>query len=127
MKTVLVFMIVGMMIAAQTVTAQERKVVDKQFIAVSSFLVLSSIYDTETTFAALRNGGYEKNPIMRPFVKSGRPATYAFQLGLDALAIFLSYEMKKSHSNIGKAWWVLPTMMATGHTVAGSLNLRYAW
>lgn len=109
--------------------AQEnQKVVDIKFIAVSAYLVTMTVFDVETTFGAIRNGAHEANPIMKPFIDSGRPATYALQLGIDALLIFVAYEMKKSsNSDFNKRWWVLPMVSATEHAVCGGLNLRYAW
>lgn len=106
--------------------AEEKKVIDSKFIVASSYLILASIYDTETTFAVIRNGGHECNPIMKPFVKNGRAATYAFQFGLDAIIIYASYEMKKS-KKFEQVWWILPSFVATSHVVAGSLNMRYVW
>ena len=108
---------------------KEKKVIDTEFIAVSSYLVLMTVFDVETTFAAIRNsGGREANPIMRPFVKNGRAATYAVQLAVDALFIYIAYEMKGSkHKEFRKMWWISPSIVGTAHGIAGGLNLRYIW
>ena len=106
----------------------EEKVIDKNFIAVSSYLVAMTIFDVESTFSAVRNGAHEANPIMKPFVKSGRPATYAIELGADALFIFIAYEMKASKkTTFNKTWWIVPMVAGTAHGICGGLNLRYAW
>jgi hypothetical protein len=106
----------------------EDKVLDTKFIMVSSYLILASVFDAESTFSAVRNGAHEANPIMKPFVKRGRLATYGYLLASDASFIYLSYQMKKSsNKDLRKAWWVGPAIIGSGHTVAGGLNLRFAW
>jgi hypothetical protein len=108
--------------------SKDKKVIDSKFILVSSYLVAMTVFDVETTFAAVRNGAHETNPVMKPFVKSGRPATYGISLGIDAAFLLLAYEMKKSSNvTLNKTWWVLPSMAATGHGIAGGMNLRYCW
>jgi hypothetical protein len=105
----------------------EEKVVDTKFIAVSSYLILTTVFDIETTFAVIRNGGHEENPLMKPFAKN-RAYMYGVQLGIDALAIWLSYEMKGSkHKEFRKIWWVAPMIVGTTHGVMGGLNCRYIW
>lgn len=106
--------------------AEEKKVVDTNFVLVSTYLVAMTIFDVETTFAAIRNGAHEANPIMRPFIKRGRGATYGMQMGINAIVIGSAYLMKKD-PKWNKAWWVIPSVWATGHGVAGGLNLRYVW
>ena len=65
----------------------------------------------------------EGNPLMRPFVKSGRPILYAVQSLINAGVIFLSYKMKQGGS---KLWWVMPVALTAGHSVAGTYNIRLA-
>lgn len=106
----------------------EKKVIDKNFIAVQSYLVLMTVFDIETTFAVIHNGGHEENALMKPFFNSGRPAVYALQLGIDALVIYLSYEMKKSsHKEFNQTWFVAPMVIGTTHAICGGLNFRYMW
>ena len=65
---------------------------------------------------------------MKPFFNSGRPAVYAVQLGVDALVIYLSYEMKKSgHKEFNQTWFVAPMVIGTTHAVCAGLNFRYMW
>ena len=85
-----------------------------------------TIFDVETTFAAIRNGAHEANPIMRPFIKRGRGATYGMQMGINTIIIGSSYLMKKD-PKWNKVWWIIPSVAATGHGIAGGLNLRYVW
>jgi len=105
----------------------EEKVIDTKFIAVSSYLILTTVFDIETTFAVIRNGGHEENPVMKPFAKN-RAYMYGVQFGIDALVIWLSYEMKGSkHKEFSQTWWVAPMIVGTTHGVMGGLNCRYIW
>jgi hypothetical protein len=105
----------------------EKKVLDLEFVAVSSYLVLMTVFDVETTFAVIRNGGHECNPVMKPFTKN-RAYMYGVQLGLDALVIYVAYEMKGSkYPAFGKTWWVVPSILGTAHGVAGGMNMRYVF
>lgn len=75
---------------------KNARVVDTNFVLVTSSLVTSMIFDVETTFVAIKNPNVrEGNPIMRPFVNAGKPATYAFLGGVDAGIVYASYRMKK--------------------------------
>jgi hypothetical protein len=106
----------------------DEKIIDGKFLSVSAYLIATTLFDVETTFAAIHNGACEANPILKPFVKSGRPATYGFELGADALFLFIAYEMKASkNSNLNKAWFILPMVAGTVHGIAGGLNLRYVF
>ena len=103
----------------------EEKVVDTEFVAVSSYLVLMTVFDVETTFSSIRNGAHEANPIMKPFAKN-RAYMYGVQLGVDAIVIYLAYKMKKSET-WRPVWWIAPSIVGTAHGVAGGLNLRHCW
>jgi len=106
----------------------QEKVIDKQFIAASSYLVLTTIADIETTFSVIHHGGHEENPVMKPLFKSGRPAVYAAQFGIDAFVIYLSYQMKKSkYKEFNKTWWIAPMILGTSHAACAGLNFRYIW
>jgi hypothetical protein len=108
--------------------AETKQIIDGKFIAASAYLVAMTVLDIETTFAAIHNGAHEANPVIKPFIKNGRPATYAFEIGIDALTLWTAYKMRASENKtLNKTWWILPTIMATGHGVAGGLNLRYIW
>ena len=132
----IVFIVINLILMASICFAQtdqftyhpptEKKIIDINFITVSSYLILTTIFDLETTFSAIRNGAHEANPIMRPFVKRGRGATYGMQMGINAIVIGTSYLMKKD-PKWNKGWWVIPLVVATGHGVAGGLNLKYVW
>lgn len=125
-KTVLALTMGASLLFASGSFAEDKKVIDEKFIATSAYLVGSTIFDVETTFAAINNGAIEANPIMKPFIKNGRLATYGVQLGLDAAIIYASYKMKES-SKFGRVWWVAPMFIGTSHTVCGGLNLRLIW
>jgi hypothetical protein len=104
-------------------TAQKR-VADRNFWILTGVTVAATVYDTETTFAGIKNGAREGNPLMRPFVESGRPATYAVQMAVTGGISYLAYRQKKRGS---AGWWFFPVVLTVGHTVAGSLNLRYVF
>jgi hypothetical protein len=107
--------------------AVHTKVVDTRFLINSGFLVGSSAFDVETTFAALKNPHVrEGNPIMKPLVDLGRPATYSFVGVMDAGSIYFSYRMKKSSSpGLRKLWWIGPVSASAAHCLVGGLNLRF--
>ena len=116
--------------SAIPVMAQEYpvhpKVVDTRFLINSGILAGSSAFDVETTFAALKNPHVrEGNPIMKPLVELGRPATYSFVGAVDAGSIYFSYRMKKSTSpGLRKLWWIGPVSASAAHCFVGGLNLR---
>jgi hypothetical protein len=103
-----------------------EEVIDKNFLLVSAYLVGTSIFDVETTFSAIKNGAQEGNPILKPFVKRGRAATYGVILASDAVILLTSYYVKKSKDPVvQKRWWIIPTIVGTSHGIAGTLNLRF--
>ncbi len=105
--------------------APPNKIADKKFIFMSTFLIGTTIFDSESTFAALdkcNNTCKEGNTLMRPFINSGRPATYAVQGTIDTGLIVWSYKMKKDGN---KLWWLLPVVSGAAHTVAGGFNMRF--
>jgi len=127
-KWYVIFVILAIFLGYGIARAEEKKVVDTNFVLVSTYLVAMTIFDVETTFAAIRNGAHEANPIMKPFIKRGRAATYGIQMGINTIVIGTSYLMKKSDNpDLRKTWWVIPSVVATSHGVAGGLNLRYVW
>jgi len=135
MKRMLISLFAMAMLVSSSASAQEvkrekiAKIVDTKFIVVTSSLATSTIFDTETTFVAIKNPGVrEANPVMRPFVNAGRPATYAFLGGVDTGIVYFSYRMKKStNPTIRKLWWVLPVVATASHGFAGGFNLRFTF
>ncbi|MFN0123505.1 MAG: hypothetical protein ACKV2V_23630 [Blastocatellia bacterium] len=106
----------------------EPKVMDKKFMSLMIGLQASTILDLESTFHALKNcpPGYtcrEGNPLMVPFVRQGRPASYAVTTGLNALAVWGSYKMKKRGNRF---WWVPMAAQIGIHTFAAARNFRTA-
>lgn len=108
------------------VSAQE-KTVDKKFIFASSFLAGTTILDVESSFATFDNYGdrrKERNVLLRPLFKSGRPAVYAVEGTLDAGFIAWSYKLKKDGK---KMWWVVPVAVGSVHAIAGGFNLQFVF
>ena len=102
------------------------KSADKKFWALTAGFVLASAYDIETAFHDKQVlGPYceEANPVMRPLINSGRPATYALTGVVDGLAMYFAYRLKSRHS---KWWWLVPTTQIGAHSIAGSHNIRVA-
>ena len=104
----------------------QPRVDDRGLFIASGVLAASTAFDVETTFRALKNpDAREGNPIMRPFVRMGRPATYSFVGAIDAGSIYFSYRMKKSESpGLRKLWWIGPVTASAAHCLVGALNLR---
>jgi len=125
-KWYIIFAMLAIFLGYGIARAEEKNVVDTNFILISTYLIATTIFDVETTFVAIRNGAHEANPIMKPFIKNGRVATYGMQMGINTIIIGTAYLMKKD-PKWNKAWWIIPSVWATGHGVAGGLNLRYVW
>ena len=102
----------------------KKPVIDKNFCIASAVLTASTVYDLETTFAGIKNGAREGNPLMRPIVNAGRPVAYPVNIAIDTGIMYLSYRYKKKGNS---GWWLLPVVVTVGHTVAGSLNLRFVF
>jgi hypothetical protein len=107
-------------------SAVRTKVVDTKFLLTAGVLAGSSAFDIETTFGALKHANArEGNPIMKPLVERGRPATYSFVGVMDAGSVYFSYRMKKSNSpGLRKLWWIGPVTASAAHCFVGGLNLR---
>ncbi len=107
---------------------QGAKVLDKKFFAVSAALAISSIYDVESTKLSINSGlGRESNPIMAPFINSGRPAAYVYLAGLNSGSLYFAYRLKKHKDpHIRRLWWIVPVCEIVSHVFAGSSNLRLA-
>lgn len=103
-----------------------NKIVDSKFVLVASSLAVSTIWDVETTFMAIKtHGGVEGNPLLKRFVRTGRPATYALLGAVDACIVYVAYRTKQGTTTNRKYWWVVPTASTTGHAIAGGFNLRF--
>lgn len=104
---------------------KDDKVFDSAFGVVAGSLIVSSVFDVETTALALRHGGRELNPVLRPFVHSGKTANYVVLGAVNTGALYVAYRMKRSaNPAVRKIWWVFPVAMVVSHGVAGSINIR---
>jgi hypothetical protein len=115
--------------ASYSFAQQDVEALDKKFFAVSAALWGSTIFDTETTFSCIELGACrEGNPIMQPFYKAGRPATYGFYAGVNGAVLYSSYRLRKSSNPTArKLWWVIPVVMTVSHALAGGTNLRFSF
>jgi hypothetical protein len=105
-----------------------QKTLDKSFVVVGSALIGATVYDIESTFAALdkcptNRECREANAVQRPFIARGRYTAYAANAVIDATLLSAAYGMKKS-KRFAKVWWMLPLGGIIGHAVGGTLNIR---
>jgi hypothetical protein len=110
--------------SSQPPPPSSKKVFDKKFVTLMIGIQTSTALDLESSFYALKNcpPNYrcrESNPLLRPFVRSGRPAAYALTTGTNALAIWSSYRMRKKGSRF---WWVPLTVSIGIHSAAALKN-----
>lgn len=113
--------------ASSSFAQQEVKAFDKKFFAVSAALIASSVYDVETTFSGIKSGRLkEGNPLMVPFVNSGRPAYYSIVMSSNAGALYFGYRFKKSsYPQLRRFWWIVPITGIVIHGLGGSINLKF--
>mgnify|MGYP001559649343 CR=1 FL=1 len=113
--------------ASSSFAQQDVKIIDKKFLAVGAALVVSSVYDVETTKLCVNAKlCREASPIMAPFINSSRPAAYGYLAGLNSGSLYFAYHLK-GHKNprIRRLWWVVPISQIVGHSLVGSFNLRF--
>lgn len=124
MKSVL-FLLLFLCIIPNVAQAQE-KTADKKFWVVNGIFVASTIYDVESTFFVLGRCDTcrEANPIIRPFVEMGRPATYIFISAADVVTVYGSYYLKKRGHD--KLWLIPPLVGIAGHGFVGTWNIKIA-
>ncbi len=115
-------------------TVEKSQKLGPEFWILGSALVGSTIADIEQTFKNKKNceaflenlpenaiptrGCDDLDPLVAPYISSGRGVTYAIYGVSDVLALYLSAEMKKGGS---KWWWVVPAVLTAGH-VYGAIN-----
>lgn len=99
-----------------------KNVDDGAFWTAVIFMSMSKVLDIESTFYAINNGAVEANPIMRPFINSGRHATYVVSAAVVGAASAVTYKLKKET----KWWWIFPLGITTAQTLVGIRNLREA-
>ncbi len=105
----------------------QDKVADKKFIFSNAFLVGTTVFDMESTFAALNKCGNtcrEGNPLLRPLFNSGRPVVYVVEGAVDVGLITWSYKLKKAGN---KLWWFPPVAVGSIHGLWGGVNLRFVF
>lgn len=93
------------------------------FIALAVASHGASFFDAAVTRAQVRDGGYEENPLVRPFVRSY--ALFAVtQIGpfiFDGLGWLMA---RSSHHWIRRLWWVPQTFNALTNVATGIYDLR---
>lgn len=97
-----------------------KKILDGAYWTAVAFMSASKALDIESTFYAINNGAVEANPIMKPFVNSGRHATYVVSAAVIGAASAMTYKLKKET----KLWWIFPLGITVTQTLVGIRNLR---
>jgi len=102
---------------------------DKKFWSLAAGLTAATTYDIETTYACINTGKCrESNPLMRPFIEAGRPASYGFAMGINTGIMYAAHRLRNSNNpSVKKLWWLIPVVAIGLHGTAGSLNLRYVF
>ena len=113
----IVLLVILFLACSQSVQAQ-----NKSFIFWSVILQGTTIYDVETSFAALKNcpNCEEGNPLAEFVVSRGKPLTYAIVTGINAGMMYFAWTKKDN-----KSWVIVPAVMSISHGVAGTINLRF--
>jgi hypothetical protein len=94
---------------------------DKQILVLAGIDAGLAAWDDVATRRELDAGGYERNPLIRPFVhNSGTLA--AETVGEVWLAAFVADRMKRSHhAYLRKTWW-LPQILEASARLYGGIN-----
>jgi len=104
-----------------------RKVADKKFWLLGSGLNSAMLLDTKSTFDVSHacSACYEANPFVAPFVRRGPVPTYVAGELFDAGVMALSARMRGSDRRwMRRTWWVIPTALIAGHSIAYHHNLN---
>lgn len=80
------------------------------FLILALLLIVATVFDLQSTFAALdRNPyAYEKNVLLRWVVKIGAVPTYAFRMIVNAIVIWLCWKLKQPGTDWTTSIWWLP-------------------
>jgi hypothetical protein len=122
-------------VGAQALTAQEvlpdkpaprgnfltRPFYDSQIAVLAEINAGGAIWDDLASRRVIDRGGFERNPLMRPFVHT--PGTLAVEtIGEVWVVAFLADRMKRSdHAILRKTWW-LPQALNITAKIYGGIN-----
>ena len=85
----------------------------------------AGVFDAWTTRKSLMRGGYERDPLMRPFAGNG--SIYAMTQVTPVALDFLSRRMLRSNNSVVRRFWWLPqTVFTAGSVWCGVRNLHVA-
>ncbi|HXP79793.1 MAG TPA: hypothetical protein VN976_07800 [Verrucomicrobiae bacterium] len=97
-----------------------RPFYDKHVTLLAEINAGAAILDDVPTRMVIENGGYERNPLMRPFVHNSGTLV-AETVGELWLAAFVADRMKHSrHALLRKTWW-LPQALSISAKVSGGI------
>lgn len=122
---ILIFLIVILYPCLSWGQQVNHKVVDKNFWMVNGFMVAGTVFNTESSFFALKNcSDCRPDGLSMPLVKSGRLTTYAYRLMIAGQITGLSYELKKNKKSY---WWIAPIALGAATTITGGINMKYVF
>jgi hypothetical protein len=98
-----------------------RPFYDKRVAILAEIDAGAATWDDFASRRVIDHGGYERNPLMRPFVHNS--GTLAVEtVGEMWLAAFVADRMKRSHHTVlSKVWW-LPQILNTSAKLYGGIN-----
>ena len=99
-----------------------RPFYDKKIMLLAEINAGAAVWDDVASRKVIESGGYERNPLMRPFVhNSGTLA--AESVGEVWLMAFVADRMKhSSHSLLRKTWWLPQTLNISAKVSGGVYN-----
>ena len=105
---------------------QPKKPSKKAEIILFTADTLLAVGDVSTTIIVLKQpGGYERNPLARPFTNLPRPAYVASSLAMITSLNYISHRMHHSQNKfLRKTWWVLPVAAAIGNAYGMSMGIH---
>jgi hypothetical protein len=99
---------------------------DWKYWGLAAGLSGAMLVDTKTTFDVLRDcrqACREANPVVAPFVRRGPAVTYVAGMLVDAGVMTVAAKMRRSPRGwVRRTWWVAPTALIVGHSLAARHN-----
>ena len=123
--------VVGAGISVETIRSDAQpdsraRVRDWKYWGLAAGLNGAMLVDTKSTFDVLRDcpqACREANPVVAPFVRRGPAVTYAAGVLFDAGVMTVAAKMRGSSRGwVRRTWWVAPTALIVGHSIAARHN-----
>jgi hypothetical protein len=101
------------------VTAPDKKVVDKKFLALTGVATVLTVMDFEMTQHCLGNHTCAESD---PLMPTSRAGMYASSAPVNAALYYWSYRWKKQGKRL---WWVPTAAAIASHAVGVGTNIRF--